>query len=64
VGQPNIGHEIELDASLIARLGDVYVGLNHIHKAQSISAARTIPGSICRLDWGETEAKGYHRRHV
>jgi riboflavin biosynthesis pyrimidine reductase len=58
VGQPNIGHEIELDASQIAKLGDVYVGLNHIHKAQSIGGAH-YPGSICRLDWGEIEAKGY-----
>jgi DNA repair exonuclease SbcCD nuclease subunit len=58
VGQPNIGKEIELNPSLIAKLGAIYVGLNHIHKAQSIGGAH-YPGSICRLDWGEIEPKGY-----
>lgn len=57
-GQPSIGKEIELDAALIARLGPCYVGLNHIHVAQDIGGA-WYPGSICRLDFGETHPKGY-----
>jgi DNA repair exonuclease SbcCD nuclease subunit len=58
VGQPNIGHEIELNPTHIAKLGPIYVGLNHIHKAQSIGGAH-YPGSVCRLDWGEIEEKSY-----
>jgi len=58
VGQPNIGQEIEIDSAMLARLGDGYTGLNHIHKSQDIAGA-SYPGSICRLDWGEIEAKGY-----
>jgi DNA repair exonuclease SbcCD nuclease subunit len=57
-GQPNIGKEIEIDAALIARLGDCYVGLNHIHKGQAICGA-WYPGSVCRLDYGEVEPKRY-----
>jgi hypothetical protein len=57
-GQPNIGKEIELDPTLLQRLGNVPVLLNHIHKAQEIGGAR-YAGSICRLDWGEIEPKQY-----
>lgn len=57
-GQPNIGKEIELDPTLIQRLGPIYVGLNHIHKAQEIGGA-WYAGSMCRLDWGEIEPKRY-----
>lgn len=57
-GQPNIGQEIELDPALLSRLGPCYKGLNHIHRAQDIGGA-VYPGSICRLDWGEIEPKGY-----
>lgn len=57
-GQPNIGKEIELDPVLIQRLGPIYVGLNHIHKAQEIGGA-TYAGSCCRLDWGEIDPKSY-----
>jgi hypothetical protein len=57
-GQPNIGKEIELDPALIQRLGEIYVGLNHIHKAQSIGGAY-YAGSVCRLDYGEIEEKRY-----
>lgn len=57
-GQPNIGQEIELDPTLIQRLSPIYVGLNHIHKAQGIGGAH-YAGSLCRLDWGEIEPKRY-----
>jgi DNA repair exonuclease SbcCD nuclease subunit len=57
-GQPNIGQEIELDPTLLQRLGPIYVGLNHIHKAQTIGGAH-YAGSVCRLDWGETDEKRY-----
>jgi DNA repair exonuclease SbcCD nuclease subunit len=57
-GQPNIGKEIELDPVLLDRLGPIYKGLNHIHKAQEIGGAH-YAGSICRLDWGEIEEKRY-----
>lgn len=55
-GQPNIGREIELSPRHLDRLGPIYKGLNHIHKAQEIHGAH-YPGSICRLDWGEIEEK-------
>lgn len=57
-GQPNIGREIELSPRHLDRLGPIYKGLNHIHKAQEIHGAH-YPGSICRLSWGEIEPKGY-----
>jgi DNA repair exonuclease SbcCD nuclease subunit len=57
-GQPQIGMEIELDPSLLARLGSIYKGLNHIHKHQVVAGA-VYAGSICRLDFGEQEAKGF-----
>jgi DNA repair protein SbcD/Mre11 len=57
-GQPNIGAEIELDPALLARLGPIYKGLNHIHVHQEIAGA-VYAGSICRLDFGELEAKGF-----
>lgn len=57
-GQPNIGKEIELDPTMLDRLGPIYKGLNHIHKAQEIGGA-WFAGSGCRLDWGETEDKRY-----
>lgn len=55
-GQPNIGREIELSPRHLDRLGPVYKGLNHIHKAQEIHGAH-YPGSICRLNFGEIEEK-------
>lgn len=57
-GQPNIGREIELDPVLLDRLGPIYKGLNHIHRAQEIGGA-VYAGSCCRLDWGEVEEKRY-----
>lgn len=58
VGQPNIGREIEISGRHLDLLGPIYKGLNHIHKAQDIAGA-DYPGSVCRLNWGEVEEKGY-----
>jgi hypothetical protein len=38
-GQPNIGREIEISARHLDQLGNIYKGLNHIHKAQEIAGA-------------------------
>lgn len=57
-GQPNIGVEIELNAGLLAMFGDCYKGASHIHKAQEVGGAY-YPGSVCRLDYGEVDPKGY-----
>lgn len=57
-GQPNIGREIELSPRHLDRLGPIYKGLNHIHKAQDLHGAY-YAGSICRLNWGEVEPKSY-----
>lgn len=58
-GQPQIGREIELDPALLARLEAAeYIGLNHIHKHQVVHGA-VYAGSICRLDFGEREEKGF-----
>lgn len=63
-GQPNIGREIELDPTLLDRLGPIPVLLNHIHKAQSFSHCHAYyAGSVCRLDWGEIETKRYLLLH-
>lgn len=62
-GQPQIGHELEIDPALLARLnqpavGDLYCGLSHIHKHQAIGTG-VYAGSIARLDFGEREPKGF-----
>jgi DNA repair exonuclease SbcCD nuclease subunit len=58
VGQPNIGHEIEIGPQHLDRLGRIPKLLNHIHKAQEIAGAH-YAGSVCRLNWGEIEDKSY-----
>jgi hypothetical protein len=58
-GQPQIGQEIELDQAALQRFqANAYIGLNHIHKHQQVGRA-VYAGSICRLDFGEVEPKGY-----
>lgn len=57
-GQPNIGHEIEITAAHLDRLGSIPKLLNHIHKGQEIAGAH-YAGSVCRLNWGEIEDKRY-----
>lgn len=58
-GQPQIGQEIELDPAAVGELARRgYVGLNHIHRPQSIHGAY-YAGSITPMDWGEIEPKRY-----
>ena len=57
-GQPNVGHEIELNPRHLDRLGAIPKLLNHIHKPQAIAGAH-YAGSVCRLDYGEIEEKRY-----
>jgi len=58
-GQPNIGREIELDPGLFdlfaPRIPKI---LGHVHRAQPIGGG-TYVGSVCRLDFNETEEKRY-----
>lgn len=56
VGQPMIGKEIAVSALHLKRLGDVPKVFGHIHKPQEIHGAYHV-GSLCRLSYGETEAK-------
>lgn len=58
-GQPQIGMEIEIDASMLGRLPAVYCALNHIHKAQAIGGG-VYAGSIAPMSWGEIESKAYN----
>jgi DNA repair exonuclease SbcCD nuclease subunit len=57
-GQPQVGVEISVDESMLMRLGHIPKIFGHIHKAQEIAGA-FYAGSICRLDFGETEEKRY-----
>lgn len=57
-GQPNIGKEIEISAAHLDRLGPVPKILGHIHKPQQIAGAHYV-GSVCRLNYGETEEKRF-----
>lgn len=57
-GQPQIGHEIELNPRHLDRLGDIPKLLAHIHKPQEIAGAYYI-GSIARQNYGETEEKRF-----
>lgn len=57
-GQPQIGREIELDPSLLARFGAIPKVFNHIHLPQELHGAY-IPGSIAAMDFGEMEAKRF-----
>lgn len=57
-GQPQIGTELEISPQHLARLGDCFQVFNHIHKHQRVGSA-VYCGSLCRLDWGEREPKGY-----
>ncbi len=59
VGQPMGVHgEIVVTATHLNRLGDIPKVFGHIHKAQDLYGA-TYAGSICRMDFGETEEKRF-----
>jgi hypothetical protein len=63
LGQPSVGHDaIAVDDALLSHLGDCPVLLNHIHRAQDVGRA-SYAGSLCRLTWGEVEAKSYSLLH-
>jgi hypothetical protein len=57
-GQPSIGVELEADGAMLDLLGDVPKLLGHIHAPQEIGGAHYV-GSVCRMDFGETEEKRY-----
>lgn len=57
-GQPQWGHEIEVSAAHLARLGPILKLFGHIHKPQEIAGAIYL-GSVCRLDYAEIEEKRY-----
>lgn len=57
-GQPQIGHELELDPALLEAFPGIYCGFNHIHKHQTVGRA-VYAGSVARLDFGEREPKGF-----
>lgn len=57
-GQPQWGREIDVSAGHLERLGPILKLFGHIHKPQEISGAIYL-GSVCRLDFGETEEKRY-----
>lgn len=59
VGQPmGLEHDIAVDGSQLARLGDIPKLFGHIHKPQEIHGAVYV-GSIAPCDWGEREEKRY-----
>jgi len=58
VGQPLVAVELEMDPLTLARYGDVPKVFGHIHKHQVVGDAVYV-GSSCRMDWGETERKGW-----
>lgn len=58
-GQPQIGQEVDLALSTLERFTPTaHVAAGHIHKHQQVGRA-VYAGSICRLDYGEVEPKGY-----
>lgn len=58
VGQPLVAVELEMDPLTLARYGDCPKVFGHIHKHQVVGDAVYV-GSSCRMDWGETERKGW-----
>ena len=58
-GQPQIGQEIELSEAALQRFPEnAYCAFSHIHRHQQVGRG-IYTGSICRLDYGEVEPKGY-----
>lgn len=59
VGQPMIGHDVQIDGSHLAKLPpDAAKVLGHIHKPQVIHGAYYV-GSIAPCDFGEAERKRF-----
>lgn len=59
VGQPLIAAELEMDPLTLARYGSCPKVFGHIHKHQVVGGDAVYVGSTCRMDWGETERKGW-----
>lgn len=59
VGQPMIGHDVQIDGTHFAKLPAAAAKiLGHIHKPQEIHGAHYV-GSIAPCDWGEAEQKRF-----
>jgi len=59
VGQPMIGHDVQIDGTHLAKLPSASAKiLGHIHKPQEIHGAY-YAGSIAPCDWGEAERKRF-----
>jgi hypothetical protein len=57
-GQPQIGHEQEVDRVSLERLPAVYCALNHIHEPQEIGRG-VYGGSIAAMDYGEITPRSF-----
>lgn len=59
VGQPLIGHDVQITAAHLMKLPEKTVKiLGHIHKPQELLGAHYV-GSVSPCDWGETERKRF-----
>ena len=59
-GQPMIGRELEVSLGDLLDLGCNYCALGHIHKPQQMGPACYYAGSVSRMDFGESEEKGWN----
>lgn len=59
-GEVLIGREVELDRTLLDRLGFDYVALGHIHLAQQVGERAWFAGSPDRSNFGESDEKGWN----
>lgn len=57
-GQPQVAQGIEIDASMLSRLGPIFKVAGHIHQPQEIAGC-VYPGSITGLDFGEIHEHRY-----
>lgn len=57
-GQPQIGHEQEVDRLSLERLPVVYCALSHIHEPQEVGVG-VYAGSIAAMDYGESTPRSY-----
>lgn len=62
-GQPLVGHELQIDETMLRTLGPIPKILNHIHLPQAVAGAHYV-GSVAPMDWGEHHDKRYLRVHA